>query len=204
MGGPNGQMSLKHEDYTDAAITPEGEAQAQAAQSWLQEKAVELVVASPLQRTIQTALLAVPEPPGGVIVAHEGVREVMFGPACTNGTGNASTRHSVTHKQEQFGRMVDFSAVDHDQDELWQGASAQESTEEVHARALGFLDWLDDRDEKVVAVFCHGYFMHSLFNRRHVRDAFQVSEEDMDAVVIKKVPNCCCHEVVLTRAAPKA
>ena len=74
-------MSKSMGDYVDAGLTPKGRKQAEEAGALLRHRGVELVVASPTERAIQTALGLFPaRPPGraGKIVAMEEVREMIF------------------------------------------------------------------------------------------------------------------------------
>ena len=80
VGGPDGTMSTDRFAYEDTPLTQQGHRQARELGLLLAAAAppIELVVASPLERTLQTAAGIFPEPPGGAIVAHEGPREMMF------------------------------------------------------------------------------------------------------------------------------
>eukprot|EP01045_Picozoa_sp_COSAG04_P004402 COSAG04_NODE_190_length_20948_cov_7.298863_13_plen_406_part_00 len=78
VGGPDGTMSTDRFAYEDTPLTPKGHRQARELGLLLAAAAppIELVVASPLERTLQTAVRVFPEPTR--IVAHEGPREMMF------------------------------------------------------------------------------------------------------------------------------
>jgi len=123
VGGPEGTMSMRACDYIDSALTELGLAQAKELSPMLATKAVELVIASPLERALQTALGVFPEPPGGMVVAREDVREVMFGPEISS-KGNNSQRFSVSSKRERFGGFVDFSCMEFDDDEPWRACGS--------------------------------------------------------------------------------
>ena len=68
-------MSTDHFDYEDTPLTVKGVEQAASLGLKMADAQppVELVVASPLERTLQTAFGVFPKPPGGKLVAHEGV-----------------------------------------------------------------------------------------------------------------------------------
>jgi len=100
-GGPTGEMSRDHADYLDTPLTARGLEVAHDLQSQLEALQVDLVVSSPLQRALQTALEAFPHPPGGKVWVHEGIREVMFGPALTP-QGNCTARCSITSKKKEW------------------------------------------------------------------------------------------------------
>ena len=77
VGGPDGTMSTDRFAYEDTPLTVRGIAQARELGLLLAAATppIELVVASPLERTLQTAVGVFPE---RRIVAHEGPREMMF------------------------------------------------------------------------------------------------------------------------------
>jgi len=123
VGGPDGTMSMHACDYIDSPLTELGLGQAKELCPKLATRGVELVIGSPLERALQTALGVFPEPPGGMVLAREDVREVMFGPEVSR-SGNNSQRFSVSSKRERFGGLVDFSCIEFDDDEPWRACGS--------------------------------------------------------------------------------
>ena len=193
------QFSSKHAEFIDSELTPLGVEQAAKQGELLRPEGVQLVVASTLNRALRTALTMFPEPPGGAVVAHEGVREWMIGPDLCPG-GNASSRRSVKNKKEEFGAAVDFAAVTHDEDELWQTVSGPESSSAILQRLSDFLVWLAERPEAVVCVVMHGEALTRMFNDEGIQSLFNQTQSDTgnDEIRLTGEPaNCSCHQVVL-------
>jgi len=134
--------------------------------------------------------------PGGVILAREEVREVMYGPALTP-DGNNSKRFSVSSKRERFEGTIDLSQIEFDEDVPWQQCDGIETAERVTDRAGTFLEWLMQRDESVIAIVCHGYFIFHLFSGRSIQQMFDVSAQDLPLVKLDSVGNCSAHIVTV-------
>ena len=65
------------------------------------------------------------------------------------------------------------------------------------ARAKAFLEWAMQREEMVIAVVCHGFFIHTLFSERSIQKMFEVNAEDLPFVTLNSVGNCSAHVVTL-------
>lgn len=144
-------------------------------------KKIELVIVSPLLRTLQTAV--------GVF-GGEGYTDkldilpMMLANAGNSGRGAISSldcppiiavelcrEHLGVHPCDQRRNIsdyqflfpaVDFSLVETDEDVLWK-ATVRETKEEVAARGLKFLNWLWTRKEKEIAIVTHsGFLFHTL------------------------------------------
>ncbi|XP_022149301.1 phosphoglycerate mutase-like protein 1 isoform X2 [Momordica charantia] len=142
---------------------------------------IELVVTSPLLRTLQTtvgvfggegytagmdvlplmianagnsaraAISSLNCPP---IVAVELCREHL-------GVHPCDKRRNISDYQFLFP-AVDFSLIESDEDVLWK-ADVRETKEELAARGLQFLNWLWTRKEKEIAIVTHsGFLFHTL------------------------------------------
>jgi len=150
------------EDEFDAFLTQEGKRQARQAGHVLKDHPIELVVASPLSRALQTAegaLAVYPAKPP--VVVHEACREGMqFGKEPCN------RRRPVKDILYAFPVVEDFHfhhhpEARHDHDSGWRG---NETYEDLVQRAKAFLDFVAKRPETHIAVFSHSVFLHAMFS----------------------------------------
>ncbi|KAI5661289.1 hypothetical protein M9H77_20612 [Catharanthus roseus] len=172
-------------EYFDAHVTALGWQQVDNLRKHVHSsglfKKIDLVVASPLMRTMQTAVgvfggdgytdrmdilpLMVANagnsnrpavsslncPP---IVALELCREHL-------GVHPCDRRRSISEYQCLFP-AIDFSLIESDEDTLWK-ADVRETKEEVAARGMDLMKWLWTRKEKEIAIVTHrGYLSHTL------------------------------------------
>lgn len=173
--------------YLDAQLTPLGWQQVENLRKHVQScglaKKIDLVIMSPLMRTLQTATgvfggesftdkMDVAVAP--LMVANAGnsdraaisslncppfialdiCRERMKGHPCDN-------RKNVSEYQLLFP-AVDFSLIETDEDKFWK-PDITEPREETVARGLKLLNWLWTRKEKEIAIVSHGGFLfHTL------------------------------------------
>ncbi|XP_061370127.1 phosphoglycerate mutase-like protein 1 isoform X2 [Gastrolobium bilobum] len=172
-------------EYFDAHLTPLGWQQVDNLRKHVHAsglmKRIDLVIASPLLRTLQTAagvfggedytdrmdvlplmvanagnsnraaISSVNCPP---IVAVEFCREHL-------GIHPCDKRRSISEYQFLFP-AIDFSLIDGDEDILWK-ANVRETKEELAARGLKFMNWLWTRKEKEIAIVTHRAFLfHTL------------------------------------------
>mmetsp|Transcript_441 Transcript_441/g.939 ORF Transcript_441/g.939 Transcript_441/m.939 type:complete len:314 (-) Transcript_441:125-1066(-) len=177
-------------DLYDARLTAKGIAQAEALRAHLATRpsgsrsftAFDLVVVSPLTRTCETALHVFGEPrsPGkpafldqvdapvnspeyaaGVKISpprflvREECRE-RWGHYCCDG------RRPIREIAKEFPNF-DFSEVIHDEDVFY--SDERESDEHCCDRAVKFLEWLNSRPEKCIAVVTHSSFLRHLFGQ---------------------------------------
>ena len=84
-----------------------------------------------------------------------------------------------------------------DEDVPWQECKGIESSKLVMARAKAFLEWVMEREETVIAVVCHGFFICTLFSERAIQKMFEVSAEDLPFVKLNSAGNCSAHVVTL-------
>ncbi|XP_022922659.1 phosphoglycerate mutase-like protein 1 isoform X1 [Cucurbita moschata] len=142
---------------------------------------IELVVTSPLLRTLQTAVGVF----GGegyttgmdvlpLMIANAGnsARAAISSLNCPPiaavelcrehlGVHPCDKRRNISDYQFLFP-AVDFSLIESDEDVLWK-ADIRETKEELAARGLQFLNWLWTRKEKEIAVVTHsGFLFHTL------------------------------------------
>ncbi|KAF7843057.1 phosphoglycerate mutase-like protein 1 isoform X1 [Senna tora] len=183
--GDKNYKAYLNPDYFDAHLTPLGWHQVDNLRKHVHASGlinrIDLVITSPLLRTIQTAVgvfggegytemtdvlpLMVANagntnrpaisslncPP---IVAVELCREHL-------GVHPCDRRRSISEYQFLFPAL-DFSLIDSDEDMLWE-ANVRETKEELAARGLKFLNWLWTRKEKEIAIVTHsGFLFHTL------------------------------------------
>jgi len=182
--GP-GEPGSAHAMY-DARLTAKGIAQAEALKEHLRSRpsggrsftAFDLVVCSPLTRTLETALHIFGEPrtPGVPVFMDEGVDH--------DGSGERVPKPHILVREEcreRWGKYVcdgrrpihviapefpgfDFSELEHDED-IFYLEDAREPDEDCCARAVEFLTWLNRRPEKCIAVVTHSSFLRHLFGQ---------------------------------------
>lgn len=166
--------------YWDAKLTPKGEEQCARLKAsirgdtvWGYEKPLnlDLVVVSPLMRTLQTAVLSLgmPGSPGAPpFVATELCRERIADYTCDG-------RRNLTELKNEFPG-VDFSLVETEEDV--QFYNQKEDDAKCKARGVKFLQWLCGRPEIHIAVVCHSVFLKNLFTQF----GDQVSHADREAI----------------------
>ncbi|XP_062082702.1 phosphoglycerate mutase-like protein 1 isoform X1 [Humulus lupulus] len=183
--GDKNYKAYLNPDYFDAHLTPLGWQQVDNLRKHVHTsglyKKIDLVIVSPLLRTLQTAvgvfggegytdrldvvplmaanagnskrpaISSLDAPP---ILAVELCREHL-------GVHPCDRRRSISEYQYLFP-AVDFSLIESDEDVLWK-ATVRETIEEVTARGLKFLNWLWTRQEKEIAIVTHsGFLFHTL------------------------------------------
>lgn len=202
-------------DYYDASLTPLGWQQADALHRYVHEKKIsatlELVVVSPLIRTLQTA---------SGIFGGEKLRdgETKHSALMVAGVGQAkhtpissaaappfvacewcrehlelwpcNKRQSITLYKKLFP-AVDFSDVETDEDTWW-NTECRETSEELFARARKFVQWLLRREERHIAVVSHNSFLYHL-----VQLFGEDCPRDMRKEMHKKFQNCEMRSMVL-------
>ncbi|KAG8645798.1 phosphoglycerate mutase-like protein 1 isoform X1 [Manihot esculenta] len=172
-------------EYFDAQLTQLGWQQVDDLRKHVRTcgllKRIELVIASPLLRTLQTAV--------GVFGGDGYADRTDSLPLMVANAGNSSRPAisslnsppfiAVELCREHFGVLpcdkrrniseyqllfpaIDFSLIETDEDILWK-ANVRETTEELTARGLKFMNWLWTRKEKEIAIVTHsGFLFHTL------------------------------------------
>ncbi|KAL5777473.1 hypothetical protein ACOSP7_010399 [Xanthoceras sorbifolium] len=175
---------------------------------------VELVVTSPLLRTMQTAVgvfgneghIYGSSDVDSVMAANErnyssqnAISTLNYPPIVASelcrdrlGVRPCDKRRSVSECQSLFPE-IDFSQMDGEEDELWYlYPDAREPYEDIAAREIQFLKWLWTRPEKEIVVVSHGVVLqHILY----------VLENDCDPSVktqlCRRFNNCELRSVVI-------
>lgn len=160
MAGRNDPLfGYRREDLEDATLTDVGINQCKV----LSESSVgsvtkaELLVVSPLRRTMQTATYSFPQLQGKIPwVAVECLRE-------TTGLHPCDRRRSITEHKEAF-KYIDFSEISDDTDPLYYKYTLREPKADVTLRTQQFMQWLKERPEKEIIVVSHHGYMMNLFH----------------------------------------
>ncbi|KAK7319527.1 hypothetical protein RJT34_04249 [Clitoria ternatea] len=183
--GDKNYKAYLNPDYFDAHLTPLGWQQVHNLRNHVRSSQlidkIDLVVASPLLRTLQTAV--------GVFGGEGYTEKTDVLPLMVANAGNSNRaaisslncppivaielcrehlgvhpcdrRRSISEYQFLFP-AVDFSLIDSDEDTWWK-ANVRETKEELAARGLKFLNWLWTRKEKEIAIVTHsGFLFHTL------------------------------------------
>ncbi|XP_040971840.1 phosphoglycerate mutase-like protein 1, partial [Gossypium hirsutum] len=127
-------------------------------------KRIELVITSPLYRTMQTAF--------GVFGSTEsnedaGVNcpQIMAVELCRDrmGVRPCDMRRRVSQCQALFP-SIDFSMMDGEEDSMW-NPDFRESEEEMAARMGLLMNWLWTRPEKEIVIVSHGIMLQHILDR---------------------------------------
>mmetsp|Transcript_39110 Transcript_39110/g.47042 ORF Transcript_39110/g.47042 Transcript_39110/m.47042 type:complete len:316 (+) Transcript_39110:141-1088(+) len=144
--------------------------------------AFDLVVVSPLTRTCETALhvFGTPRPPGspafltkgeappGTMEAAAGINvpppRFLVREECRERWGKyvCDGRRTISEIAAEFPTF-DFSEIVHDEDVFY--SDERESDDHCCERAVRFLEWLNQRPEKCIAVVTHSSFLRHLFGQ---------------------------------------
>ena len=161
--------------FNDPPLTELGLAQCEALSKYLQSsvpiaKEIELIVSSPMQRTLQTASLALdfllsrPSPVPAIALA-----ELQETEDSRCDTGASKTAAELEKEWPSFN--WDFL------DLIWPAKEGiyKYSKEAVEERGKKVKRWLKDREEKVIAVVSHAAFMRAgMYGRRFANADFRI------------------------------
>ena len=170
----------------DAHLTPFGWNQVDGLREHVKKcelaKRIELVITSPLLRTMQTAVGVfggenytdgVGAPPlmvenagrsGRLAISSLNCPPFLAVEACREAMGvhPCDKRRSITDYRTLFP-AIDFSLIENDEDVLWE-PHVREANESVAARGMKFIDWLWTREEKEIAIVSHSAFFDQTLN----------------------------------------
>lgn len=142
----------------DAPLTNEGHLQSiELGQSWQNKNEIELVLVSPLTRTLDTAMnifgdTDIP------MVSEEFLREYPIGEDTCN------KRSSLTLLKNKYPR-IDFNLIS-DQDTLWT-SEYRETIDELEQRLDKMVKYLQNRKEKNIAIVGHSSYFGQ-FKDNHI------------------------------------
>lgn len=171
-------------DWEDAHLTEYGWQQAEALHRHIadlpERLQVDLVVSSPLTRTLETAIgvfaaQAWKDDSHGMplmrqqsaVQERRAKRMAMSTAGCPPfiahelcrehlGRHPCDKRRALSHYKKHFP-AVDFSLIETEEDELW-GPDFREEKEQIKARGMRFMQWLMTRPEQRIAVVSHSSF----------------------------------------------
>jgi broad specificity phosphatase PhoE len=154
-----GAAAYKKTSLTDARLDETGRLQASTLGDRIREARmiVDVILVSPLTRTLETGTLMFPPATHAVpFVAAELCREAHGGHPCDQ-------RRPVSVVAKEFPH-VDFTGVGTDED-TWHNPDRRETVREVAIRCDKFLNVLRARPERNIVVVSHGVFLETLLNR---------------------------------------
>ncbi|KAK2659992.1 hypothetical protein Ddye_006525 [Dipteronia dyeriana] len=168
--GEKGNHVLLFDELFDAHLSPLGRQQVDNLRKQVQScglaKKIDLVITSPMSRTLQTAVGVFGSEGHSMTVNEEnGAKSTLSGPPivavelCRErmGVHPCDKRGSISKYQSNFP-VIDFNLAKSEDDILWK-ADTRETLEEVAARGMKFIKWLWSRQEKEIAIVSHGIFL---------------------------------------------
>ena len=172
VAGEKDYFAYRNEIFYDCSLSSLGEKQ--CAENQVRYRPLlqnaQLVVVSPLHRTLQTACFCLPYlKPNAKWFAIESVREQTGFHPCDK---RRSRSEKMAHPDF---RHIDFSTLEHDEDPLYNRYTFREPESDVATRAREFFGWLGAREESEVIVVSHSAFLSSLFG--HVVDCDDVDKK---------------------------
>ncbi|KAL3137781.1 hypothetical protein ABBQ38_005041 [Trebouxia sp. C0009 RCD-2024] len=172
-------------DWEDAHLTEYGWQQAEALNKHIanlpNRLQVDLVISSPLTRTLETATgvfaseVWTNESQGVPLMReqpakqeHQAAHSAMSTAGCPPfvahelcrehlGRHPCDKRRNLSHYKQHFP-AVDFSLIETEEDELW-GPDFREEKDHIKARGLRFMQWVMTRPESRIAVVSHSSFL---------------------------------------------
>ncbi|KAG8503200.1 hypothetical protein CXB51_001200 [Gossypium anomalum] len=158
--GEKDHAAYLSESLFDAHLTPLGWQQVDHLRKHVHEtglsKKIELVIVSPLLRTMQTAV--------GVF-GSEGYKDGIDVPPLMVENAGESNRPAISSLNCPPFVAVELCRehlIASDEDNLWE-ANSREKNEEVAVRGMKFLNWLWTRKEREIAIVTHsGFLYHTL------------------------------------------
>jgi len=214
-----GEAPADEHPLYDSRLTAKGIKQSEDLRTYLANRpsggrsftAFDLVVVSPLTRTCETALhvFGRPRPPGRPSFLAKGAAPANT-PEYARGVQIAAPRFLVKEEcRERWGKYVcdgrrkiseiaaepgfenfDFSECNFDEDVFY--SDERETDEHCCTRAQKFLQWLNSRPEKCIAVVTHSSFLRHLFGQF----GENLHQDDMDNLQ-RMAGNCELRSIVL-------
>jgi broad specificity phosphatase PhoE len=152
-------------EIQDSPLTMQGRNEASKRRTQASNLSPQLIIASPLQRALQTAMLSFADHIGrndsnNIIpfVAHEGCREQLGLLTCNKALPLSQTLADYPH--------VDFTHCSHgEEDTLWNQYDYREKPLDEANRAYAFLtEFVMKRQETEMAIVCHSAWLFSVCN----------------------------------------
>jgi len=146
-----GSQVFYNKDYIDTVLTPKGETQSlDLGKYWLNKNEIELVIVSPLKRTLQTAynIFKDKDIP---IISLEFTREYPMGLHTCN-------KRSNLEELKILYPTIDFSTIFENKDMLWNN-KREETIGELNLRIGELYYYINNRPEKKIAFVNHSSFI---------------------------------------------
>jgi len=146
-----GIKTFYNPDYVDTPLLPEGQNQAnKLSQSWTDIQNIELVIVSPLKRTLETAIrifngINVP------IIALEMCREYPLGLHTCN-------KRSNKEELELLYPHINFDDLLSNKDDMWDDKK-EETIDSLNARISLIKEYIKNRPERTIAFVNHSAFI---------------------------------------------
>lgn len=162
------------EEYFDSVLSPLGEEQCRevSVNETIQNNVAnsQLVLVSPLRRTLQTALQCFPHFINKIpFISIENIRE-------QSGLHPCDRRNNIKGQSCTFPE-VDFSEIVSDEDPIYDlYPGVREPEDEVMARALNAIEYIITRKEKEIIVVSHSSYLSKLLQTFHINKQFQNAE----------------------------
>jgi broad specificity phosphatase PhoE len=156
----HGSKTFYDSDYVDTMLLPEGKQQARIlGETWDEINNIELVIVSPLKRTLETAVnifedIDVP------IIALEICREFPMGLHTCN-------KRSNKEELELLYPRVNFDNILSNKDDLWNDKK-EESIDSLNSRITLVKKYIKNRPEKNIAFVNHAGFIGQMKDR-HIK-----------------------------------
>ena len=146
-----GSQVFYNKDYIDTVLTPKGETQSlDLGKYWLNKNEIELVIVSPLKRTLQTAynIFKDTDIP---IISLEFTREYPMGLHTCN-------KRSNLEELKILYPTIHFSTIFENKDMLWND-KREETIGELNLRIGELYYYINNRPEKKIAFVNHSSFI---------------------------------------------
>ncbi|KAK8552101.1 hypothetical protein V6N13_120526 [Hibiscus sabdariffa] len=189
VAGEKDQAAFSSEEYFDAQLTPLGWQQVDNLHKHVHEtglsKKVDLVIVSPLLRTMQTAV--------GVFGGEEYKDGINVPPLMVANAGESARLEISSLNCPPFVavELCREHLIESDDDDLWV-ADTREKNKDVASRGMQFLNWLWTRKEKEIAVVTHSGLLY------HTLSAFDHDcHPSVTTEISKRFVNCELRSIVL-------
>ncbi len=148
----------QREDLVDAELTELGIQQCLRLKESMKPINPQLIVTSPMRRTLQTAVNSFPHLIESIPwIALECIRE-------QTGFHPCDKRFPISHHRENYP-FIDFGEIEHEDDPLYHLYEGREPNPDLDDRARQFLAWLEKRPESEILVVTHAAFLRGLIQR---------------------------------------
>lgn len=152
-------LSVENHSIPDPQLTPYGKEQcASLHKSFPYMDKVDLIVASPIKRTIYTALLSFAS-----VIESKNLRVIALPELQETSDLPCDTGSSVEEVEREFaGQPVDLSILKKEEYKTWNNKKGRwaPNAKAIEARAKDARKWLMERKEKNIVVVTHGGFLH--------------------------------------------